>query len=108
MFSLSQKEPKTEEPLSADTSFCSVRSEQPQKTAPGKGRLRSAASARSLASFPSQESLSKPETSSPQEPPGHSALLSLPGYRPATRSSLRRSQAGSSSSLGESGQGAGV
>uniref|UniRef100_A0A8B9R4J1 Nuclear mitotic apparatus protein 1 n=1 Tax=Anas platyrhynchos TaxID=8839 RepID=A0A8B9R4J1_ANAPL len=99
---MTKKEPKTEEPLSADTSFCSVRSEQPQKTAPGKGRLRSAASARSLASFPSQESLSKPETSSPQEPPGHSALLSLPGYRPATRSSLRRSQAGSSSSLGRS------
>lgn len=104
-FFLSQKEPKTEEPLSADTSFCSVRSEQPQKAAPGKGRLRSATSARSLASFPSQESLAKPETSSPQETPGHSALLSLPGYRPATRSSLRRSQAGSSSSLGESGQG---
>ncbi|KAM6226069.1 nuclear mitotic apparatus protein 1-like, partial [Porphyrio hochstetteri] len=67
----------------------------------GGGRLRSAASSRSLSSFPSQETLAKLETSSPQDPPSNSALLGLPGYRPVTRSSLRRGQ-DSSSSLGGS------
>ncbi|XP_067161437.1 nuclear mitotic apparatus protein 1 isoform X2 [Apteryx mantelli] len=100
---MTKKQAKVEEPDSADASFCSIPSAQPPKAAPGKGRLRSAASARSLASFPSQESLVKPETSSPEETtPGNSALLNLPGYRPTTRSSLRRSLAGSSSSLGRS------
>uniref|UniRef100_A0A8V0XFM0 Nuclear mitotic apparatus protein 1 n=1 Tax=Gallus gallus TaxID=9031 RepID=A0A8V0XFM0_CHICK len=96
---MTKKETTTEEPGGADASFSSILSEQPQKAAPARARLRSA---RSLASFPSQDSLSKLDTSSPQEPSGHAALLSLPGYRPATRSSLRRSQAGSSSSLGRS------
>lgn len=99
--SFCQKETATEEPGGADASFSSILSEQPQKAAPARSRLRSA---RSLASFSSQDSLTKLDTSSPQEPSGHAALLSLPGYRPATRSALRRSQAGSSSSLGEWGR----
>ncbi|XP_048807360.1 LOW QUALITY PROTEIN: nuclear mitotic apparatus protein 1 [Lagopus muta] len=96
---MTKKETATEEPGGADASFSSILSEQPQKAAPARSRLRSA---RSLASFSSQDSLTKLDTSSPQEPSGHAALLSLPGYRPATRSALRRSQAGSSSSLGRS------
>ncbi|XP_068786968.1 nuclear mitotic apparatus protein 1 isoform X2 [Struthio camelus] len=99
---MTKKQAKVEEPDSANTSFCSIPPAQPPKAAPGKGRLRSATSTRSLASFPSQESLVKLETSSLQETPGNSALMSLPGYRPTTRSSLRRSLAGSSSSLGRS------
>ncbi|KAF4800742.1 nuclear mitotic apparatus protein 1 [Turdus rufiventris] len=58
-------------------------------SSPAKGRLRSGASTRSLTSFPSQETLAKLETSSPEKSPGTSGLLGLPGYRPATRSSLR-------------------
>ncbi|NXJ84796.1 NUMA1 protein, partial [Trogon melanurus] len=100
---MTKKQAKTEEPDSADVSFCSVPAAQPSNAAPGKTRLRSAASTRSLTSFPSQESLVKLETSSPQETPGNSALLGLPGYRPVTRSSLRLLQGGgSSSSLGRS------
>ncbi|KAM6386249.1 LOW QUALITY PROTEIN: nuclear mitotic apparatus protein 1 [Alca torda] len=99
---MTKKQTKTEEPDSADISFCSIPAAQPPNAAPGKARLRSAASTRSLASFSSQESLVKLETSSPQETPGNSALLALPGYRPVTRSSLRRGQGGSSSSLGRS------
>ncbi|NWS63703.1 NUMA1 protein, partial [Chunga burmeisteri] len=99
---MTKKQAKTEQPDSADVSFCSISSAQPRNAAPGKGRLRSATSTRSLASFPSQESLIKLETSSPQETPGNSALLGLPGYRPVTRSSLRRLEGGSSSSLGRS------
>ncbi|OXB78034.1 UNVERIFIED_CONTAM: hypothetical protein H355_013583, partial [Colinus virginianus] len=94
---MTKKETATGEPSGADASFSSILSEQPQKAAAARSRLRSA---RSLASFSSQDSLAKLDTSSPQEPRGHAALLSLPGYRPATRSALRRSQAGSSSSLG--------
>uniref|UniRef100_U3JUX1 Nuclear mitotic apparatus protein 1 n=1 Tax=Ficedula albicollis TaxID=59894 RepID=U3JUX1_FICAL len=56
---------------------------------PLPGRLRSGASTRSLTSFPSQETLAKLETSSPEKTPGNSGLLGLPGYRPVTRSSLR-------------------
>ncbi|KAM6144692.1 LOW QUALITY PROTEIN: nuclear mitotic apparatus protein 1-like [Phoenicopterus ruber ruber] len=100
---MTKKQAKTEEPDSTDVSFRSIPAAQPPHAAPSKGRLRSAASARSLDSFPSQESLVKLETSSPQETPGNSALLGLPGYRPVTRSSLRRLQGGSSSSsLGRS------
>ncbi|XP_058696082.1 nuclear mitotic apparatus protein 1 isoform X3 [Poecile atricapillus] len=73
---------------------------QPTKTSsPAKGRLRSGASTHSLTSFPSQETLTKLETSSPEKTPGNSGLLGLPGYRPVTRSSLRLKQT-SSSSLG--------
>uniref|UniRef100_A0A8B9MBJ0 Nuclear mitotic apparatus protein 1 n=1 Tax=Accipiter nisus TaxID=211598 RepID=A0A8B9MBJ0_9AVES len=99
---MTKKQAKTEEPDSADVSFCSIPAARPPNIAPGKGRLRSATSTRSLTSFPSQDSLVKLETSSPQETPGNSALLGLPGYRPVTRSSLRRLQGGSSSSLGRS------
>uniref|UniRef100_A0A8C6XNX7 Nuclear mitotic apparatus protein 1 n=1 Tax=Naja naja TaxID=35670 RepID=A0A8C6XNX7_NAJNA len=63
-----------------------------------KTRLRSAAasssSTRSLASLPPQESLTRLAASSPDGASGHAALKSLPGYRPATRSSLRHSQDG--------------
>ncbi|XP_010574981.1 PREDICTED: nuclear mitotic apparatus protein 1 isoform X2 [Haliaeetus leucocephalus] len=99
---MTKKQAKTEEPDSANVSFCSIPAARPPNATPGKGRLRSATSTRSLASFPSQDSLVKLETSSPQETPGNSALLGLPGYRPVTRSSLRRLQGGSSSSLGRS------
>ncbi|KAM6094143.1 nuclear mitotic apparatus protein 1 isoform 1-T2 [Chlamydotis macqueenii] len=99
---MTKKQAKTEEPDSADVSFCSIPAAQPRNVAPGKARLRSAASTRSLTSFPSQESLAKLETSSPQEPPGNSALLGLPGYRPVIRSSSRHLQGSSSSSLGRS------
>uniref|UniRef100_A0A8C0ZFU4 Nuclear mitotic apparatus protein 1-like n=1 Tax=Cyanistes caeruleus TaxID=156563 RepID=A0A8C0ZFU4_CYACU len=68
-------------------------------SSPAKGRLRSGASTHSLTSFPSQETLTKLETSSPEKTPGNSGLLGLPGYRPVTRSSLRLKQT-SSSSLG--------
>ncbi|XP_039909543.1 nuclear mitotic apparatus protein 1 isoform X1 [Hirundo rustica] len=68
-------------------------------SSPAKGRLRSGASTRSLTSFPSQETLVKLETSSPEKTPSNSGLLGLPGYRPVTRSSLRL-QRTSSSSLG--------
>ncbi|XP_033374006.1 nuclear mitotic apparatus protein 1 isoform X3 [Parus major] len=68
-------------------------------SSPAKGRLRSGASTHSLTSFPSQETLTKLETSFPEKTPGNSGLLGLPGYRPVTRSSLRLKQT-SSSSLG--------
>ncbi|KAM7065619.1 nuclear mitotic apparatus protein 1 isoform 5-T6 [Acridotheres tristis] len=70
-------------------------------SSPAKGRLRSGASTRSLTSFPSQETLAKLETSSPEKSPGNSGLSGLPGYRPVTRSSLRL-QRTSGSSLGRS------
>lgn len=83
---LSQKQAESEElvcvknmPLAQST----------KTSSPAKGRLRSGASTRSLTSFPSQEILAKLETSSPEKSPGTSGLLGLPGYRPATRSSLR-------------------
>lgn len=97
---MTKKQAKPENPDGADGSFCSLPGAQPRAAA-GRSRLRSG-SARSLASFPSQESLLPPDTSSPQDPSGNAALLGLPGYRPVTRSSLRRMQGGSSSSLGRS------
>ncbi|XP_074004550.1 nuclear mitotic apparatus protein 1 [Numenius arquata] len=99
---MTKKQAKTEEPNSSDVSFYSIPAAQPPNAPPGRARRRSAASTRSLTSFSSQESLHKLETSSPQDTPGNSALLGLPGYRPVTRSSLRRVQGGSSSSLGRS------
>lgn len=106
---LSQKHPKLEPLDSTNESFVSLRSsgsaDSGQESV--KTRLRSAAAAsssssiRSLASLPSQESLSRLTASSPDGTTGHAALKSLPGYRPATRSSLRHSQAGGASS-GES------
>lgn len=68
-----------EEPDSANSSFYSTRS------APA-----SQASLRATSSTQSLARLSSPDY-------GNSALLSLPGYRPTTRSSARRSQAGVSS-----------
>lgn len=68
-----------EEPDSANSSFYST-----QSAPASQAGLRAAASAQSLAR------LGSPDDS-------NSALLSLPGYRPTTRSSARRSQAGVSS-----------
>ncbi|XP_077782978.1 nuclear mitotic apparatus protein 1 isoform X9 [Podarcis muralis] len=95
-----KKHAEPETPQSADASFLSMQSAGSQSSSssqePVKTRLRSASasSTRSLASLPSQESLTRLGTSSPN----NTALMSLPGYRPATRSSLRRSQAGGASS----------
>uniref|UniRef100_A0A8C5S6T1 Nuclear mitotic apparatus protein 1 n=1 Tax=Laticauda laticaudata TaxID=8630 RepID=A0A8C5S6T1_LATLA len=97
-----KKHPKLEPLDSTNESFVSLRSsgsgESGQESV--KTRLRSAAvassssSTRSLASLPSQESLIRLAASSPDGASGHAALKSLPGYRPATRSSLRHSQGG--------------
>ncbi|XP_038246333.1 nuclear mitotic apparatus protein 1 isoform X2 [Dermochelys coriacea] len=92
---------QAEEPDSANASFYSVQSAQAHQN-PTRSRLRSAASTRSVTSLRSQESLAGLGAASPEENLGNPALLSLPGYRPATRSSLRRSQAGSSASLSRS------
>ncbi|XP_066065275.1 nuclear mitotic apparatus protein 1 isoform X2 [Chamaea fasciata] len=70
-------------------------------SSPAKSRLRSGASTRSLTSFPSQDTLVKLETSSPEKTSSKSGLLGLPGYRPVTRSSLHL-QRTSISSLGRS------
>ncbi|XP_039225714.1 LOW QUALITY PROTEIN: nuclear mitotic apparatus protein 1 [Crotalus tigris] len=102
-----KKHPKLEPLDSTNESFVSLRSsgsgDSGQESV--KTRLRSAATAasssssiRSLASLPSQESLSRLTASLPDGTTGHAALKSLPGYRPATRSSLRHSQAGGASS----------
>ncbi|XP_053161325.1 nuclear mitotic apparatus protein 1 isoform X2 [Hemicordylus capensis] len=96
---LTKKHPEPEELSSANASFFSMHSAGSQASAPSqesvKTRLRSASSSRSLASLPSQESLARlGSSSSPEDAAGNAALMSLPGYRPATRSSLRRSQSG--------------
>ncbi|XP_006141006.1 nuclear mitotic apparatus protein 1 isoform X2 [Tupaia chinensis] len=68
-----------EEPDSANTSFYST-----QSAPASQAGLRTATSTQSLGRLGSPDD-------------GNSALLSLPGYRPTTRSSARRSQAGVSS-----------
>nr|XP_058161846.1 nuclear mitotic apparatus protein 1 isoform X4 [Dasypus novemcinctus] len=68
-----------EEPDSANSSFYST-----QSAPTSQASLRATSSTQSLARLGSPED-------------GNSALLSLPGYRPTTRSSARRSQAGVSS-----------
>uniref|UniRef100_A0A2K6ULR2 Nuclear mitotic apparatus protein 1 n=1 Tax=Saimiri boliviensis boliviensis TaxID=39432 RepID=A0A2K6ULR2_SAIBB len=68
-----------EELDSANSSFCSTRSAPASQAG-----LRATSSTQSLARLGSPDY-------------GNSALLSLPGYRPTTRSSARRSQAGVSS-----------
>ncbi|XP_032114821.1 nuclear mitotic apparatus protein 1 isoform X2 [Sapajus apella] len=68
-----------EELESANSSFCSTRSAPASQAG-----LRATSSTQSLARLGSPDY-------------GNSALLSLPGYRPTTRSSARRSQAGVSS-----------
>ncbi|XP_005380067.1 PREDICTED: nuclear mitotic apparatus protein 1 isoform X2 [Chinchilla lanigera] len=68
-----------EEPDSANSSFYST-----QSAPASQASLRATSSTQSLARLGSPDD-------------GNSALLSLPGYRPTTRSSTRRSQAGVSS-----------
>lgn len=68
-----------EEPDSANSSFYSTQSAPASQAGP-----RATSSTQSLARLGSPDD-------------GNSALLSLPGYRPTTRSSARRSQAGVSS-----------
>ncbi|KAM9033272.1 nuclear mitotic apparatus protein 1 isoform X1 [Sarcophilus harrisii] len=77
----------TDEPDSSNSSFYSTQSAPaPQRSL--RGGLRSASSAQSLANCPSRESRTR--LGSMED--GNSALLSLPGYRPTTRSSARHSQ----------------
>lgn len=73
------KKLEMEEPDSADSSFYST-----QSAPASQAGLRATSSAQSLARLGSPDD-------------GNSALLSLPGYRPTTRSSARRSQVGVSS-----------
>ncbi|XP_073517267.1 nuclear mitotic apparatus protein 1 isoform X2 [Phyllobates terribilis] len=92
------------EPESPNTSFYSLRSapsqqnlHQPQDSRRrGGGKPQPASSAPALTSLPSLESLVKPEHTSSDDSLNNSVLLSLPGYRPTTRSSARLSQAGAS------------
>ncbi|XP_047546646.1 nuclear mitotic apparatus protein 1 isoform X2 [Lutra lutra] len=70
-----------EEPDSANSSFYSTQSAPASQAGP-----RATSSTQSLARLGSPDD-------------GNSALLSLPGYRPTTRSSARRSQAGVSSAV---------
>ncbi|KAM8976117.1 LOW QUALITY PROTEIN: nuclear mitotic apparatus protein 1 [Pelodytes ibericus] len=97
-----KEEPEVE---SANTSFYSLRSapshqslylEKPRRNT---GRPQSACSAPALSSLPSQESLVKQDLASSDDSLNNSVLLNLPGYRPATRSSARLSQAGGRSSF---------
>ncbi|XP_061057311.1 nuclear mitotic apparatus protein 1 isoform X4 [Eubalaena glacialis] len=76
---LPPKKLDVEEPDSANSSFYSTQSAPASQAGP-----RAASSTQSLARLGSPDD-------------GNSALLSLPGYRPTTRSSARRSQAGVSS-----------
>ncbi|XP_062983417.1 nuclear mitotic apparatus protein 1 isoform X2 [Elgaria multicarinata webbii] len=100
---MTKKYAEPDTPYSANESFFSVQSAGSQASAPSqetvKTRLRSAAasSTRSLASLPSQESLTRLGASSPNDTAGNATLMSLPGYRPATRSSMRHSLAGGAS-----------
>uniref|UniRef100_A0A250Y883 Nuclear mitotic apparatus protein 1 n=1 Tax=Castor canadensis TaxID=51338 RepID=A0A250Y883_CASCN len=73
------KKVDVEEPDSANSSFYST-----QSAPASQASLRATSSTQSLARLGSPDD-------------GNSALLSLPGYRPTTRSSARRSQAGVSS-----------
>ncbi|XP_069825521.1 nuclear mitotic apparatus protein 1 isoform X2 [Dendropsophus ebraccatus] len=99
------KEEVEPEPESANTSFYSLRSapshqslHQPQNTR-RRGRPQPATSAPALTSLPSLESLVKPEQTSSDDSLNNSVLMSLPGYRPNTRSSSRLSQAGGRNSF---------
>ncbi|KAM4044696.1 nuclear mitotic apparatus protein 1 isoform 2-T3 [Anomaloglossus baeobatrachus] len=97
------KEEAEPEPEGANTSFYSLRSapshpnlHQPQNSRRG-GKL--SGSAPALTSLPSLESLVKTEHRSSDDSLENSKLMSLPGYRPTTRSSASRSQAGGRSSF---------
>nr|XP_025749875.1 nuclear mitotic apparatus protein 1 isoform X4 [Callorhinus ursinus] len=78
---LPPKKLDVEEPDSANSSFYSTQSAPASQAGP-----RATSSTQSLARLGSPDD-------------GNSALLSLPGYRPTTRSSARRSQAGVSSGV---------
>ncbi|XP_066444495.1 nuclear mitotic apparatus protein 1 isoform X2 [Eleutherodactylus coqui] len=95
-------EPEAE---SANSSFYSLRSAPshqslhlPQNTRRG-GKPQPASSAPALTSLPSTESLVKAEHTSSDDSLNNSVLMSLPGYRPTTRSSARLSQSGGRSSF---------
>ncbi|XP_060627281.2 nuclear mitotic apparatus protein 1 isoform X2 [Anolis sagrei] len=93
---MTKKRAEREAPVSPNESFFSIHSEGGTQTSSQetvKTRLRSAAtsSTGSLPSLPSQESLNRLSSSSPNDTAAsNAALMSLPGYRPATRSSSLR------------------
>ncbi|XP_078514757.1 nuclear mitotic apparatus protein 1 isoform X2 [Lissotriton helveticus] len=94
------KKTEEQEPDSANNSFYSLRSTQShqslsQKNARNGSRPKAAVSVPALTSLPSQESLGGITSASSEENVGHSLLMSLPGYKPATRSSNRLSMGGS-------------
>ncbi|XP_050187278.1 nuclear mitotic apparatus protein 1 [Myiozetetes cayanensis] len=96
---VTNKQAKSKELDCVNVSFYSIPPAQSPSASPAKRQLRSTASTYSLTSFPSQETLGKPETSCP-ETSGNSVLLGLPGYHHVTRRSMR-SQGTKSSSLGQ-------
>ncbi|CAJ0966329.1 unnamed protein product [Ranitomeya imitator] len=100
---MTKKTKEEGEPESPNTSFYSLRSSpshqnlhQPQDSHRRGGKPQPATSAPALTSLPSLESLVKPELTSSDDSLNNSVLMSLPGYRPTTRSSARLSQAGAS------------
>ncbi|XP_077154994.1 nuclear mitotic apparatus protein 1 isoform X3 [Ranitomeya variabilis] len=100
---MTKKTKEEGEPESPNTSFYSLRSapshqnlQQPQDSHRRGGKPQPATSAPALTSLPSLESLVKPELTSSDDSLNNSVLMSLPGYRPTTRSSARLSQAGAS------------
>lgn len=84
------KKLELEEPDSANSSFYST-----QSAPASQANLRATSSTQSLARLGSPDD-------------GNSALLSLPGYRPTTRSSARRSQARMSSGAPQGEETAGI
>ncbi|XP_073404559.1 nuclear mitotic apparatus protein 1 isoform X2 [Dendrobates tinctorius] len=101
---MTKKTKEEAEPESPNTSFYSLRSapshhslHQPQDGHRRGGKPQPATSAPALTSLPSLESLVKPpEHTSSDDSLNNSVIMSLPGYRPTTRSSARLSQAGAS------------
>ncbi|XP_069496405.1 nuclear mitotic apparatus protein 1 isoform X2 [Ambystoma mexicanum] len=92
------KKTEEQETDSADNSFHSLRSTQSHQNLnhqnSKKMARQPAASVPSLTSLHSQESLGKFSSASSEDNVGQSALMSLPGYKPSTRSSKRLSVAG--------------
>ncbi|XP_075448928.1 nuclear mitotic apparatus protein 1 isoform X3 [Ascaphus truei] len=99
------KKTKTErEQESANTSFYSLRSAPStqslhQQNPRRRGGPKAAISAPALAICPSDDSLGKLDKCSSEDSLNNSVLMSLPGYRPTTRSSARLSQAGGRNSF---------
>ncbi|XP_069059846.1 nuclear mitotic apparatus protein 1 isoform X2 [Pleurodeles waltl] len=94
------KKIEEQEPDSANNSFYSLRSTQShqslsQGNARNVSRPKAAASVPALTSLPSQESLGSITSTSSEDNAGHTLLMSLPGYKPTTRSSKRLSLGGS-------------